>query len=1082
MRFADIDIVAFGPPRPMHRHWVRHCRNIRAEFHLFTDRLPEWEHLLGEMDASRNMTLRETSIDKYFTRAAVALGLGGLEDFVATCGPHMHNRLNGWTACAFKPLLPVMFPRRSALNFYGWMDWDVFLTNRLLDRLMQWAPQCTDLSLFTPRGIRWEQFKLFPRTAMEEIVREFREGVVGGGYKRETPFDVQFVYDERRIAHEQFCPVAQTDIAVHWKYLETIGPESDPNKLDVTVTPDAAHLQDVKSGREILMFIADEEVKTMSEDDIGKCLSADGRTLRFPYISPEQAENATTTNKRLQEAANRRHHCIVTPDFIGPVKNGGIGTATFHQARFLRRELGHEVTVVFTGPVQNGTAEDWRARYAAEDGITFLTLGDLPCNPDIPHHCTPWFLERSYRVHNWLRTRRFDVIHFQDWQANGFVPIQAKQQGLAYETTLLTCTLHSPQEWVDEGSRRFPSGGLDDILQRYAERYAACRADLTLAPSRHMLEWAQRRGWQPRRAEIVPYLWTSGEAKTPPPGPRPVTELCFFGRWETRKGLEVFTGALERLARQLGPEALPRISFLGKPGLVADGCGRAHIEQAGRRLGLPVVLMDDLDSKEAQDYLAARPGCVAVMPSLWDNLPYTVIECLQNGVNFLASDAGGVPELIASPEHIFHPDERGLAEALERVITQGITPVRSAYDASKAAALWTRLAAEHAPKRPRRQVEPEDVTVCIAHYNHGRYLPDLLESLAQQTATGFHVIVVDDGSTDTASVATFQELERSHAARGTWRFLRKANGGIGETRNFAVARSGSRYLIFLDADNIAAPRMVETMVEAMRVAEADCLTCYFEGFTWNENGSRRPVYRYLPMGGCLEAGLFMNVFGDANCIIDRSAFHAVGGFSTEKGLSYEDWDLLARLCLDGHRVDTIPEIIHHYRHTADGFSRSSSRYLNLRRIIDAYAARMSPWAGAMLDGIYATVMPEANASPGPDPEIARLVAERDALIVRQARRIEDIEKSTSMRLTAPLRLMSIFIRRTFSRPEPVPDPPPADGQSAADPLAERDRTIEVQSRKLRDLESSVSWRISLPVRMAGSFCRRAEKMDGLTGR
>jgi O-antigen biosynthesis protein len=1062
-RQADILVIAFGAPRPLHTHWVRYCRGIVANFHLITDHPEDWRNLA---EGAENFTLIESSLGDYFQRVAAALDLAGFAEFDAAHGRRLGHLYNGWTACHFKPLLGVMLADRLSQHLFGWMDWDVFPTNALLRRITEWEPDAPDVSLFTPRGIRWEQFKLFPRAAAGKIADEFREQLAIGRYAEEGgTCDAQFVYDPRRAPDERFFPIRQDEIAVHWRYLDVIGPEARPNLIGVRVNLRNATVRSLEDGRELAMFIGDDEMKGFSADEIQGCLSDDGEALDFPC--------PTAAGSRSEHPRAPKRHCIVTPDFIGPVKNGGIGTATFHQARFLHHELGHEVTVVFTGPVQNGTPAQWKAHYAQEHGITFRTLEDLPRNPAIPHHCTPWFLERSYRVHRWLREQEFDTVHFQDWQANGIVPVQAKQQGLDYGRTRLTCTLHSPQEWVDEGSRKFPAGGLDDILQRYAEKYAASRADLTLSPSLHMLEWVHQRGWKPRRSEVVPYLWTATPARSAAPGPRPVTELCFFGRWETRKGLEVFTSAIERLAQRLGTAGLPRISFLGKPGLAAGGCGRAHIERTGRRLGLPFVLLDDLDSAAAQEYLATRPGCVAVMPSLWDNLPYTVIECLQNGVDLLASDAGGVPELIASPEHLFHPCERALEAALERVISQGITPVRSAYDAAAAAALWTRLAEEGPPDRPQRGVTPGDITVCIAHHNHGSYLPGLLDSLAGQTVAGFHVIVVDDGSTDEASVATFLELEKTNASRWTWRFLRKVNGGIGETRNFAVAQSNSRYLVFLDADNLASPRMVETMMEAMRVSDADCLTCYFEGFTENPGGVHRAVYRYFPIGGCLAAGAFANIFGDANCIIDRTAFLAVGGFSTERGLSYEDWDLLARLALQGHKVDTIPEIIHYYRHTAGGFSRNTSRFLNLRRIVRAYSSHLSPWVAALMEGIYATVVPDANLDKFPDPDRDLQLARSDALIEQQRRRISEIEQSSSMRVTAPLRLLSYGLRRLVSVPASEAKEPPAPG--AADPLAERQEMIERQSRKLRALESSLSWRISLPIRMGGRFCRAAER-------
>lgn len=1055
---ADVFVLAFGAPRPMHVHWVRYCRKISADFQLITDHPGEWNHLFA---GTGNFTTIETTIGQYFSRVAELLGMPGFEDFDRTHGSRLGHLYNGWTACHFRPLLGAMFESRLSHELFGWMDWDVFPTNALLRRLQDWQPEAPDPSLFTPRGIRWEQFKLFPRQASAAISDEFRTQFAGGHYAEEAPCDAQFVYAAHRAPDDRYFPIRQEEIAVHWQYLDVIGPESDPNKIGVRVDLCKTLLHRLDEGPELMMFMADQEMKEMSDADLQLSLGEDGNTLTFPYPAPSNEVSTCGTSER------SRHHCIVTPDFIGPVKNGGIGTAAFHQAVFLRREMGHDVTVVFTGPVQYGTSEGWKSRYKREHGFTFLTLEDLPANPDITHHCAPWFLTRSYRVHRWLCTQKFDAIHFQDWQANGFVPMQAKQQGLGYKGTLLTCTLHSPQEWVDEGSQFFPTRGLDDILQRYVERYAACHADLTLAPSRHMLDWARKRGWEPRRTEIVPYLWTASPAKSPAPETRKVTELCFFGRWETRKGLEVYTAALARLVARLGAKPLPRFSFLGKPGIVAGGCGRSHIEQIARRLRLPFVLIDDLDSEGAQRYLASRPGCVAVMPSLWDNLPYTVIECLQNGIALLASDVGGVPELIASPEHLFPPDEKSLADALERVVTQGITPVRSAYNAKESAAQWTRLAAEPAPVRTRRKVETDDVTICIAHHNHGRFLPDLLDSLARQTVTGFHVIVVDDGSSDEASVSKFLELQQVHAARPNWQFLRKANGGIGETRNFAVAQSSTRYIVFLDADNIASADMVETMVTAMRFTEADCLTCYFEGFRESTDDGRKPVYRYLPTGGCLEAGVFLNIFGDANCIIEKEAFLSVGGFSTERSLSYEDWDFFARLCLSGRKLDTIPEIIHFYRHTGDGFSRRTSKYLNHQRILSTYTSQMSPWMKSMLEGLYATVIPGANEEVGPEAQIAR-----------QAQRIKDIENSTSMLVTSPLRFLSGKLRSMLT---PSAQPVSQEPTEELDNFADAEALLLEQARRIQALEESFSWKISLPVRFVGAISRRTADRKAFSG-
>jgi len=741
------------------------------------------------------------------------------------------------------------------------------------------------------------------------------------------------------------------------------------------------------------------------------------------------------------DSADAKSHCIVTPDFIGPIKNGGIGTACYHLARFLAEERGCKVFVLFTGPVEIGTADQWREHYANKHRVNFHTLDDLPELDSVPHHNLFWFHARSFRIDRWLRQRRFDAIHFQDWQANGFVPVQAKSQGLAYGDSLLTCTIHSPQQWIDEGARRFPGGGVEGMLQRHNERYAACRADLTVFPSHHMLDWAKSHSWKIHRAEIAPYLWTGESVPLSSSVRQPVTELCFFGRLETRKGLEVFTAALARLRGQLGDRPLPRISFLGKPGQAANGPANAHLEAAAAQLGVAFNLLDDLDSNKALAYMASRPGCVAVMPSLGDNLPYAVIECLQKKIPLLASARGGIPELVSSPEHLFDPEPASLAEALARSICEGIAPARSAYSREAAAQRWHFLAQESPPPAVKhRRVEPQDVTVCIAHYNHGEFLPESLDSLDHQTVAGFHVVVVDDGSSDPHSTAVFEEMRQKWMPKSTWRFLRMANSGVGSARNAAVQHSTTPYIIFLDADNIADSRMIEVMIAAMGNSETDCLTCYMEGFSISSENDRQLSYRYLPTGACTEAGALMNIFGDANCIVDKQAFLDVGGFTPNRSASFEDWELFARLCLSGRTLDVIPEFLHYYRHLESGFSRNTSTYLNHRRVLDAYAAAAPAWVGPILTAFCS---PPAPIAPRRTPEWTG--QQRDEML----REITAIRDSWSWRITAPLRWCGDLCAAL---------------KASSGAGENRLQAAEDLARYLEDLRSSTSWRITAPLR------------------
>lgn len=46
-----------------------------------------------------------------------------------------------------------------------------------------------------------------------------------------------------------------------------------------------------------------------------------------------------------------------------------------------------------------------------------------------------------------------------------------------------------------------------------------------------------------------------------------------------------------------------------------------------------------------------KENVLVIIPSLVENSPYTVYECLINNVNFLASNVGGIPELIPQEHH-----------------------------------------------------------------------------------------------------------------------------------------------------------------------------------------------------------------------------------------------------------------------------------------------------------------------------------------------------------------------------------------------------------------------------------------------
>jgi glycosyltransferase involved in cell wall biosynthesis len=118
------------------------------------------------------------------------------------------------------------------------------------------------------------------------------------------------------------------------------------------------------------------------------------------------------------------------------------------------------------------------------------------------------------------------------------------------------------------------------------------------------------------------------------------------------------------------------------------------------------------------------------------------------------------------------------------------------------------------------------VSVVIAAFNMGRYLPETLESVFAQSYANYEVIVVNDGSTDdTVSQAA------KHRSRVS--LIERPHEGLGPARNAGLARSRGDFVAFLDADDLWDPDALRTQVEVARQnPESGLIACdgvEFEG-------------------------------------------------------------------------------------------------------------------------------------------------------------------------------------------------------------------------------------------------------------
>src|SRR6187200_250053 len=100
------------------------------------------------------------------------------------------------------------------------------------------------------------------------------------------------------------------------------------------------------------------------------------------------------------------------------------------------------------------------------------------------------------------------------------------------------------------------------------------------------------------------------------------------------------------------------------------------------------------------------------------------------------------------------------------------------------------------------------VSVVIACYNHGRFLPAAVDSVLAQDYGEIELIVVDDGSTDeTPDVA---------ARYPVIRYLRQENQGAAAAKRAGLEASTGEFLMFLDADDTLLPGAIGSLVRGLQ--------------------------------------------------------------------------------------------------------------------------------------------------------------------------------------------------------------------------------------------------------------------------
>lgn len=201
-------------------------------------------------------------------------------------------------------------------------------------------------------------------------------------------------------------------------------------------------------------------------------------------------------------------------------------------------------------------------------------------------------------------------------------------------------------------------------------------------------------------------------------------------------------------------------------------------------------------------------------------------------------------------------------------------------------------------------------SVVIPTLNRGPRLLRAVGSVFAQTVHDFEVLVVDDGSDDSAAL-----LQEKYGNGDVLRYLRGPGLGVAAGRNLGIEQARGDYIAFLDSDDLWYRTKLERVAAAAREhPEAGLFYSRMDIVTREGTHIRTPPIRIS--SNAYPAVLAGNFIFNSTVVVKKLCLDDVGGFDTKLS-GCEDWELWIRVTRKYPAV-LVPETLIAYEHLSAG--------------------------------------------------------------------------------------------------------------------------------------------------------------------
>lgn len=554
-----------------------------------------------------------------------------------------------------------------------------------------------------------------------------------------------------------------------------------------------------------------------------------------------------------------------------------------------------------------------------------------------------------------------DVLEIPEYNAIGYYILQAKYLGEGkFQKIKIVVHCHTPHFELSRINRT-PEYAFPMYWIGQMEKYCLNAADALLTQSTFLYNRIKEHVSTNKIFDIIPLPYNDDYPEIAYEAGK---YLLYAGRLEYRKGIWQFLAVMARVWEEGETTPLVAIGgdvfFHAKNQTIGDMIHskyKKYIDD-GR-----LILRDKVPPKElVKLYIDAK---AIVIPSIYENYPYTNVIAMSNGVPVFVSKQGGQAEAVGQDRVnglIFDWDRKNdcyqklkkllsLSDEQLRVIGKNgydrihaccnlkyNIPLREKYYLKvlsekteyKSYPFLTKLERTALPDDCAQSIEEKGkLSIVIPYYNLGSTVEETINSIVNSSFEGkMEIILLDDGSTDESSIIKAREMEQKYGNKGL-RLIHIENGGLANARNVGVKLATGEFICFLDADDMVKPTYFQQCVNILNrynnVSFVYSWVQYFEGSNkiWTTFDTEFPYFCAQNQLTCM-------------AVVRRKEYLAFGWNHVELEYGLEDYDGWLGMAENGRLGVCIPEPLLLYRVRANSMARSMSKeaimYLRSRLI------------------------------------------------------------------------------------------------------------------------------------------------------